>query len=157
MNVIKGIAKMSKRITGGDPIVVPNRPEPWAMENYCFANVKRQIEEQGGSGQCGWLFHEVPGILVAVHHQVWRSPDGEAICITPQNELLTVMGPDGIAFLADDAATLYKPPGHENEIGFRRPHIHLALKNSRRVREVVKTARQWEYEYGQEVQAMMKA
>ena len=67
------------------------------------------------------------------------------------------MGPDGIAFVEDDAATLYDLPGNENEIGFRRPHIHLALTNSRRVREVVKTATQWEYEYGQEVQAMMKA
>ncbi len=155
MNVIKGITTVSRRITGGVPILVPNRPERWAKEDQCFVNVKRQIDEHGGSGQCGWLFQELMGILVAVHHQVWRSPEGEAICITPQNEMLTVMGPDGIAFLEDDAATLYKPPGYE--IGFRRPHIHLALKNSRRVREVVKTARQWEYEYGQEVQAMMKA
>ena len=155
MNINEGIARLCKRISGGDPIIVANQPEDWAKEDYCFANVKRKIEEQGGSGQFGWLFHWLPGILVAIHHQVWRSPEDKLICITPQNELLTVRQPDGIVFLQDDAATLDRPPGVE--IGFHKPNIHLALTKNRRIRQVVRIARHREWEYGQQVQVMMKA
>lgn len=49
MNINEGIARLCKRISGGDPIIVANQPEDWAKEDYCFANVKRKIEEQGGA------------------------------------------------------------------------------------------------------------
>ena len=155
MNLVEGMTKLCKRITGGDPIVVPNRPEQWVKEGYCFANVKRQIEEHGGSGQFGWLFHELAGILTAVHHQVWRSPEGELVCVTPQEESTTVMRPVGIVFLPDDTATLSKPAGCES--GLARPNRYMAMTRNKRVRAIVRSATQGKYEYGQQVQAMMKA
>ncbi len=39
MNINEGIARLSKRITGGDPIIVANQPVQWAKEDEQPANM----------------------------------------------------------------------------------------------------------------------
>jgi hypothetical protein len=75
MNIAKALRQFCTEINGGVPISVPSRPEAWARQSYCFANVDRKVKECGGTARFGWKFLQVPvgstpGILTAVHHAV---------------------------------------------------------------------------------------
>jgi hypothetical protein len=95
-----------------------HRPESWAQPTFCFENIRRKVEQDGGRRQFGWMFHcrivldiPGPGYFIAVHHAVWHAPDDRLIDITPfhtdsKHHPLRMEG--GVIFLIDDAATL--PP-----------------------------------------------
>jgi len=43
------------------------------------------VEQRGGQAVFGWSLWDLPGIwLYAEHHCVWRMPNGELVCVTPQ-------------------------------------------------------------------------
>ena len=132
-----------KSISNGSPITVRHQTEAWARTDQCFANVKRKIEESGGGGQLGWQFMQLPvgataGFLVAVHHEVWKSPSGELIDITPC-VAATLRSDQGLFFLPDEGATLPRPIGYE--IGVSRPNKFFPLANTAKVRKVMEAAR----------------
>ena len=140
-------------ISSGSPIAVRHEPETWARTGYCFANVKRKIEECGGEGQFGWQFMQMPvgtspGVLIAVHHEVWKSPEGDLIDITPCVKR-TLRSETGVFFLPDDTATLPKPPGYE--VGISRPSRFHPLATTAKVKKMVEAARLNERQYWEEV------
>ena len=152
MNVERELHDFCKSISGGSPMSVLHQPEAWARTNYCFVNVKRKIEECGGDGQFGWQFMQVPvgttpGFLTAVHHEVWKSPEGDLIDITPCVET-TLRSETGVLFLADDTATLPRPLGYE--VGISRPSKFHALAGTSKVRKIVEAARLKERQYWEE-------
>lgn len=73
--------------------IVPNR-EPVYLEVQtssqdkaldCFENVKKRVQEAGGSIQYGWHIWEWPAVMLeAEFHSVWISPDGSLIDVSPQ-------------------------------------------------------------------------
>ena len=111
MNIDKALHQFCIEINGGVPISVPSRPEAWARQNYCFVNVDRKVKECGGTARFGWQFLQVPvgstpGILTAVHHAVWESPEKELVDITPfVAKSLVCQSSYGVFFLPDDKAT----------------------------------------------------
>ena len=146
-----------KSITGSDPITVRYQTEPWARTNYCFANVNRKIGESGGEGQLGWQFGQIPigttpGVIIAVHHQVWKSPSGELIDITPC-VASTLRSGQGLFFLPDDAATLPRPFGYE--IGVSRPKKVYPLATTAKVKKIVEATRLEERQYWETVSGML--
>jgi hypothetical protein len=161
MEIHQALNELCRSITGKTPISVVARPEPWAEENYCFTTVARKISEDGGSGQLGWQFRHCPigsspGFLLAVHHQVWRSPGGELIDITPYaQDLIMLTTKEGTWFLPDDSATLEKPVGCK--IGVSRPSKFYLLTKNRQVREIVRQARRGEWEYWSAVSKAMQS
>ncbi len=143
ISIPKALEDFCKSIAGGSPIAILHEPEAWARTDWCFANVKRKIEEGGGAGQFGWQFMRMPvgstlGILVAVHHEVWMSPGGELIDITPCVDA-TLRSEIGLLFLADDTATLPKPVGYD--VGVSRPSKFYPLATTAKVRKMVEAAR----------------
>jgi hypothetical protein len=157
----KALHQFCTEINGGNPITVVSRPEAWAMPDYCFANVDRKVKECGGTVRFGWHFLQVPvgaapGILTAVHHAVWESPEKELIDITPfVAKGLVCRASDGVFFLADDKATVLKPVGYE--IGVSRPSKFFALGRTAKVRKMVEAARLCERQYWDEITKMMLA
>ena len=124
---------------------VAYEPEPWAEANRCFGNVIEKVNRDGGLAQYGWYFAVMPGILSALHHAVWRSPDGRLADVTPfQGSELLEEGK--VVFIADNAATPIMMPGCV--IGVARPSplvVHLNKKARRTAREM----RRLEWEYGE--------
>jgi hypothetical protein len=50
---------------------------------YCYTNVRRMIDINGGRAQCGWTLSILPGRFVeALHHVVWEQPNGELLDVT---------------------------------------------------------------------------
>lgn len=49
----------------------------------CYWNVANVVEESGGCIEFGWVFFYWPNLyLEAMHHAVWRHPDGRLIDVT---------------------------------------------------------------------------
>ena len=60
-------------------------------------DVRRQVEEHGGSIQHGWTIWEWPGISAeGEFHAVWRKPDGQLLDVTQKKdgESRIVFAPD---------------------------------------------------------------
>ena len=133
----------STYIAGRRPILIPLRPEPWATKSECFFNVMRMTTKCGGRCELGWQFQHKPfgnkpGILAAVHHGIWLSPDGEKIDITPPVRNMLVRG-DKIWFLSDPRATLEKVCGG---VEIPRATRVMAVTNNAGVREYARRLRQ---------------
>ena len=59
-------------------------PEPDALPNKCWHNVRQKCERDGGKAVNGWSVDpSINGIYRLVAHTVWESPDGTRIDITP--------------------------------------------------------------------------
>lgn len=151
MKLNDALKTFSHSIVGADSIVVKTQPEPWARIGYCFANVKEKIDKSGGSSQLGWMFLHYPvqatlGFLEANHHEVWRSPEGELIDVTPHpNDWPVLRIGKWIWFVPDNSATLEKPAGFH--VGVGRPSKFFPLTEDERVHELVRLARRREAEY----------
>jgi hypothetical protein len=67
------------------------RPEPWALNGYCIANVWKKVELSGGRAIFGWTFQiktrPEGEYLVATHHSVWCNPKGELVDVTRLHEI----------------------------------------------------------------------
>jgi hypothetical protein len=155
ISIPRALEELCGQINGGEPVTLVHEPEAWARMGYCFANVKRKIEECGGEGQFGWQFSQMPvgttsGVLIAVHHEVWKSPEGELIDITPCVGA-TLRREKGVLFLADSTATLPKPTGFE--VGISRPAKFYPLATTTKVRKIVEAARLNERQYWEDVSA----
>jgi hypothetical protein len=59
-------------------------PFPEALMRNCTHNVKRFIEENGGSAEYGWAVSALGNVLIRfVGHCVVRRDSGELVCVTP--------------------------------------------------------------------------
>jgi len=64
---------------------------------YCFFNVLKRIETNGGGIQHGWTVWESPRKFIqGEFHAVWVHPDGSYIDITPKED-----GEERILFIPD--------------------------------------------------------
>lgn len=87
-------------VADGQPIMVPVRPVQGGQFLKCHSNVALKIEAESGTCQYGWLIWEESGkYLEAEFHAVWRSPEGELLCVTPHRD-----GETAVLFLPDSAA-----------------------------------------------------
>ena len=67
------------------PAVVSCRPFLGAAFGRCYTNVEMMVSAVGGCLVSGWAIWEDRGMtLNCEHHAVWRMPDGEVRCVTPQ-------------------------------------------------------------------------
>ena len=67
------------------PVAVPCRPFHGAQPGLCYQNVVALGDTLGGTFVTGWAVWEDPGVaFVCDHHAVWRTPEGELVCVTPQ-------------------------------------------------------------------------
>ena len=109
-----GIERFARTISQQPLGLAKQAPESWAANRLCFENARRKAERSGGERRFGWMFqHKLvqaipgPGYLIAIHHAVWRAPDGHLYDVTPlhsdpKHHQLTLHG--GTLFLVDDRA-----------------------------------------------------
>jgi hypothetical protein len=109
-----GIKRFTKTISGQPLGLAKYAPEPWANIRLCFENARRKADHSGGEARFGWMFqHKLvreipgPGYLIAIHHAVWRAPNGYLFDVTPlhpdqRNHPLAWRG--DTLFLVDDLA-----------------------------------------------------
>lgn len=66
------------------PIKVPVSPRPGFEPGHCWYNSKIHSDATGGSVVFGWaLYAEHDARLMAQHHAVWKTPDGDLVDVTP--------------------------------------------------------------------------
>lgn len=83
-------------------VSVPVVPSPEARQRECFYNVRDACEAFGGDIVFGWAIWIWPLVNIeAIHHAVWRRPDGEVVDVTPPE----LKGP-AITFV-EDASTAF--------------------------------------------------
>jgi hypothetical protein len=132
MTITDALNHFCKEITGQKPILAPVAPEPWAEPHQCFGNVDKMVKKHGGNRCLGWHFQHKPfgsepGIFLAAHHAIWKSPEGNLLDITPPAKYL-LMDDGYIWFLLDPAARLLRPSGSKIEIP-RPSHVWSPSQN----------------------------
>ena len=67
------------------PVMVTSRPFTGAISQQCYRNVALYMSDRGGRMVTGWTVWEDPGVYLSLeHHAVWRSPEGDLLCVSPQ-------------------------------------------------------------------------
>jgi hypothetical protein len=91
-----------QKVANGEPVAVEVDPFDGAAMQRCYANVETVVQLFGGMAVTGWKIWHIPSVYYNFeHHCVWRHPNGELICVTPQ------MGDeDEILFLPQQEGTL---------------------------------------------------
>ncbi len=95
--------QLAHEIRPGTPLLsIPCHPTPLPIGN-CYWNAHAMVEGYGGEIQHGWLFFVWPQRYVeAMHHAVWRQPDGTLVDVTqkyrhdPSREQSTFLPDDTI-------------------------------------------------------------
>jgi len=66
------ISTFCKKISDYDPVFIDVTPESWSRQSCCDLNVKKYIEENGGSIVCGYkIWYHDPIYIEAERHAVW--------------------------------------------------------------------------------------
>ncbi len=83
--ITPSIRELAKELGTGEPVWVSVKPFAYAQPGRCYPNVAAYVEAFGGEAREGWLVWEddCGRWLKAIHHAVWRSPDGRLLDITP--------------------------------------------------------------------------
>jgi hypothetical protein len=66
------------------PVYIPVDPMPWAIQNECFNNVKKMVEQYGGTRLVGWEIWQTPILVEAEHHAVYKDTNSQLRDITPK-------------------------------------------------------------------------
>jgi hypothetical protein len=61
---------------------IPIQSEDYANYKECVPNVEKKVKRDGGEIVLGWSFWELPFLVEAEFHAIWRSPSGDLIDIT---------------------------------------------------------------------------
>jgi hypothetical protein len=65
------------------PVFVSVKPEKRAIENDCFQNVNRMVNENGGNTIFGWALYESNILVEAMYHAIYKTINDELVDITP--------------------------------------------------------------------------
>lgn len=100
--ITKQLIGLATKLAPGQSLVyVPVFPEPEALMNECFPNVKAKIQKDGGAIVYGWQLWEWPNVMIeGEFHAIWRTPDGNLIDITPKQD-----NEKNILFVPDERRT----------------------------------------------------
>lgn len=114
--------------SGVDPVYVDVVPEPSALPQECFPNVRRKIKSSGGRIQFGWAIWQCANFFIeAEHHAVYEAAEGTSyVDITPQIPVIA-----RILFLPDDRAI------HDPKITKQTDNRRLALTNDWRLERIL--------------------
>ncbi len=66
------------------PKIIPLHEELSSDVNFCFQNVKKQVNNFGGAQIFGWKIWKHSFMIEAEFHSIWRNTSNELIDITPQ-------------------------------------------------------------------------
>jgi hypothetical protein len=94
--ITAAVRTLASDISHGSLSFVTIKPFPASRLIFCYENVEAVVAEQGGERIFGWKIWECRHWIKAVHHAVWKSPDGDLIDITPEP------GETQTLFLTDD-------------------------------------------------------
>jgi hypothetical protein len=109
------------------PVSVPVAAVEGGIVHECFENVRIHAEKNGGEIVFGWSIAEWPGVFAeAQFHAVWKAPDGELRCLTPNLE-----GESTILFLPDPVR-IYE--------GLQVDNVRMALSENHYVKEFISEA-----------------
>lgn len=74
------------------PIKVPVMPMPGFKHGHCWYNSKIHSDAVGGSVVFGWALYAEHGCrLIAQHHAVWKTPNGNLVDVTPNPGFVEVL------------------------------------------------------------------
>lgn len=91
-----GVRALCHDLGGLQAVFLPVTPAPGAETGMCHDNVTDQIARYGGGRAFGWAIWTSQLFALAEFHEVWVSPTGELIEITPAAE-----GESLVAFAMD--------------------------------------------------------
>lgn len=88
------------------------KPSIFSKIGFCYDNVVNYVKVNGGSIQYCYLLWESKKHIVAEHHSIWLSPEGEYVDITPQDTNTLALDWDGKVsiILTDIEYNGYKAP-----------------------------------------------
>jgi hypothetical protein len=148
-----GIDRFARTISRQPLGLATYAPEPWADIRLCFENARRKADRDGGEARFGWMFqHKLvealpgPGYLVAIHHAVWRAPNGYLFDVTPlhPDPINHPLAQEGdTLFLVDDQAQ----PVRSGQMIGPRPTKFFALDEDQKLAVHVQRLRNAEKEY----------
>jgi hypothetical protein len=111
-DVMDDIVEFCIEIGSDAPVVVPVSAFEGSRSGWCFDNVRRKIELDGGEAVHGWTIWSAPGLWHnAEFHVVWKTPGGRLVDITskPDGENHIIFSPDSRYGLNFD---FYQRPGN---------------------------------------------
>ncbi|MGE0079619.1 MAG: SEC-C domain-containing protein [Bacteroidales bacterium] len=91
------------------PQYVPIKVENYSTINNCFYNLIDKVSIDKGKIIYGWKIHQTKLLLEAERHAVWKSPSGELVDITPDEEYS-----DKTLFLEEDNGWTYEGQYSDN-------------------------------------------
>jgi hypothetical protein len=94
--ITPALSSFASNISNGPLSLIPLQPLPSSRTRFCYENVEAYVAEHHGESIVGWKIWECRHWIKAVHHAVWRSPDGDLIDISPEP------GEQQTLFLIDD-------------------------------------------------------
>ena len=107
------------------PVHLSVRREAGEQIRDCYNVVDRKRARDGGSRLDGWIIWEWPhSFLIAEHHGVWESPDGECVCVTPHE--------------GQERRILFLPHAEIQFKGQRIPRKRMALRQHRVIEEFLR-------------------
>jgi hypothetical protein len=131
------------------------QPENDARSLWCFDNVRRKVQKDGGDMLYGWMFGyrispKYGKYLRATHHAVWVTPDQYLLDVTPfpadPNQYpLTIS--NYVIFLPDSSAEIVVGKG----VAIPLPTKFFALSDNHELREYVKELNEKEQKECQEM------
>jgi hypothetical protein len=68
----------------GDPSYIQIKVDNGSKFKDCFKNVNDKIDKEQGTKILGWQIWELPFMIEAEFHAIWKSPNGQLIDITPK-------------------------------------------------------------------------
>lgn len=121
--VTADIRKLCRRIGGlEEPLFVDVTPRPDSEVDDCFQCVQRQVSEQGGWLQHGWMLWEWPGISAeGTFHAVWRRPDGSLLDVNRKQD--------------DEPRILFAPDKQRIFEGQRVDTVRVAIGRNPKIKE----------------------
>lgn len=125
--------------TGTEAVCLPVEAISGGVVNECFDNVKKSIEELGGSIVYGWKIYEtLPDVMIeAEFHAVWIDQQGVMHEVSPQAALLDGSSHDEILFVPDPSM---------GEDGRQVDNLRIALKRDPLIQKFIKNAKR-RYKY----------
>lgn len=121
------VLRMARMIDPDSVAIEVQRDATLLPLGACYWNVAHVVQERGGALVLGWSITWWPRLFIsAMHHAVWRSPDGALFDVTEPPPFDKGGSPP--LFVVDERADIRLdiPPGIDN--------IHLTIRNTPAVR-----------------------
>jgi hypothetical protein len=109
INENKMLRLLEKISSKNNPQIVALKVEIYSKPDSCFYNVNEKISKDNGEIIYGWKIYQSSLLIEAERHAIWKSPQGELICISPDSTTS-----QNILFIQEDQGWTYSGEYSDN-------------------------------------------